>query len=102
MQISPGSAMVSSRAATLTPSLKMSPFDYHVAEFDADVRDVLLEINGAAQGFRDALELDEHAVAGGLDDAAPAPGDRGIDMTSSRIVFGRASAPASSTSFGGL
>ena len=67
--------------------------DDHVAKIDADAKEhrprrrhvaiapghSLLKIDGAAQGFGDALELDQHAVAGGLDDAAPALGDRGID-----------------------
>ena len=39
---------------------------------------MLLKIEGATHGFCDALELDEQAVAGRLDTAAPALGDRRI------------------------
>jgi len=39
-----------------------------------------LEIDRTAQSLRDALELNQHAVPGGLDDAAPALGDRRVDQ----------------------
>ena len=66
----------------------------HVAKIDADAieqrprrrhvaiapRHALLKVDGAAQRFGDALEFDQHAVAGGLDDAALAFGDRRIDQ----------------------
>ncbi len=68
-------------------------FDDDVAEIDADAKEqrprrrhvaiapghALLKINGAAQRFRDALELNEHAVARGLDNAAPALDDGRVD-----------------------
>src|ERR1700747_2272385 len=66
-------------------------FDDHVAEIEADAKEEcarrrhvpvapghpLLKIDGAGQGLCDALELDEHAIAGGFYNAPPALGDRG-------------------------
>ena len=43
------------------------------------LRHALLEIDGAAQRLGDALEFDQHAVAGRLDDAPLAPRNRRID-----------------------
>ena len=68
-------------------------FDDDIAEIEADAveqgarrrhvaiapRHALLKIDGANQRVRHALELHQHAVAGGFDQAAPAFGDRGID-----------------------
>ena len=67
--------------------------DDDIAEIDADAveqrargrhvpiapRHALLKIDGATQRLGDALEFDQHAVAGRLDDAPPALGDRRID-----------------------
>ena len=64
----------------------------HVAKIDADAKEQrpsgrhvavapghpLLKIDGAGERFGHALELDKQAVAGALDDAAPAPGDRRV------------------------
>ena len=92
-QIPPGSASASSRAAILTPSPKMSPLlDDDVAEIDADaeldaplrrhagiaLRHRALHLDRASHGIDDAGELDEQAVAGGLDDAAAVLGDLGV------------------------
>ena len=68
--------------------------DDHVAEIDADAelypprrRDVgvaprhpALDLGSAQHGVGDAVELDQHAVAGGLDDAAAVLGDGRIDQ----------------------
>ena len=68
--------------------------DDDVAEVDADAeldallgRDVGiaprhagLDLDGALHGLDDALELDQHAVAGGLDQPAVVLGDRRIDQ----------------------
>src|SRR5690606_37908712 len=35
--------------------------------------------DGAGRGIDEARELDQHAIAGGLDDAAAVPGDRRVD-----------------------
>ncbi len=40
----------------------------------------LLHLDGATHGVGDGLELDQHAVAGGLDDATPVLGDGGVDQ----------------------
>ena len=74
----------------LTPSPKMSPSSMMMsptidadAEFDAPVgrhvgvalRHSALHLDGAAHRIDDAGELDQDAVAGGLDDAAAVLGD---------------------------
>jgi hypothetical protein len=65
----------------------------HVTEIEADavdqdprrrhvtiaLRHALLKVHGTAQRFGDALEFHQHAVTGGLDDAALAFGDRRVD-----------------------
>ena len=67
--------------------------DDHVAEVDADPeldparrrnvrvapRHSALDFGGALHGVGNALEFHQHAVAGGLDDAALALGDRGVE-----------------------
>ena len=67
--------------------------DDHVAEVDADPeldparrrnvrvapRHSSLDFGGALHGVGDALEFHQHAVAGGLDDAALVLGDGGIE-----------------------
>ena len=65
------------------------------------VRHAALEFRRAGNGVGDALELDQHAVAGGLDDAALVLGDGRIDQLQPR-VFSRASVPVSSTSISRL
>src|SRR5207247_4798418 len=66
----------------------------HVAEIDPDpeldaavgridgvaLRHRLLHRDGAAHRVDDAAELDQHPVAGGLDDATLVLGDAGIDQ----------------------
>ena len=84
-QIPPGSAMPSSRAATLTPSPKMSPSSTTMSPWLMPMRNSMrrsaatsalrsaisrLHRDGAAHRVDDAGELDQHPVAGGLDDAA--------------------------------
>ena len=91
----PGSAIASSRAATLTPSPKMSssstitsprlmPMRNWIQRAGVDVgvapRHALLDLDRALHRLGDALELDQHAVAGGLDDAALVLGDRRVDQ----------------------
>ena len=89
--------------------------DDDVAEVDADAEDeaprraacpvaprhASLEVDGAAHRVDDALEFDQHAVAGGLDDAALALAIAG-SISSRRSVFSRASVPASSASISRL
>ena len=43
-------------------------------------RHAALDFRRAANRVGDALELDQHAVAGRLDDAAPVLGDRRVDQ----------------------
>ena len=91
----PGSASVCRRAATLTPSPKMSSsFDDDVAKVDADPKldmpagrhvgvaagHSALDLDRALDRVGNALELDQHAVAGGLDDPAVVLGDRRVDQ----------------------
>ena len=66
----------------------------HVAEVDADAkadlalrrhvavapRHALLDLDRARHGIRDARELDQHAVAGGLDQPPLVLGDRRVDQ----------------------
>jgi hypothetical protein len=88
MQMMPGSAMPSSRAAILTLALRMSsPSTKTVAGMDTDapfhsalasnvcalLRYQLLQRNHALDGADHRAELDQHAVAGGLDDAPATP-----------------------------
>jgi hypothetical protein len=68
--------------------------DHHIAQVDADpeadaaiLRHIGLtsgqgdlDINGAPDGFDRAVELDEQAVAHGLDDPPAMPGDSWIDQ----------------------
>ena len=68
--------------------------DDHVAEIDADpeldpagrrhvgvaLGHPALDLGGALDGLDDARELDQHAIAAGLDDPALVLGDRGIDQ----------------------
>src|SRR5215469_4823497 len=83
MQIPPGSASPSRRAATLTPSAKMSPsLTMTSPRFDADPKPDLailghsglaidhcaLHFGAAADRVDDALELGQEAVAGILYD----------------------------------
>ena len=91
----PGSAINFEARRHIDPVAKnIAPVHDHVAEIDADAveqrarrghvavapRHALLEIDGAAQRLGDALELDQHAVAHRLDDAALAFRDRGVDQ----------------------
>jgi hypothetical protein len=76
------------------------PIAEHVAVLDDDVADIdaeseqdlavrrhvgvapghaLLDLDGAGRGIHQAGELDQHPVAGGLDDSAAVPGDRRVD-----------------------
>ena len=87
----------------------------HVAQIDADPelypprwRDVRvasrhppLNFGSAQHRVGHAVELEQHAVAGGLDDAAAVLRDAG-SMSSIRWVLRRASVPVSSTSISRL
>ena len=46
-----------------------------------------LDVDGAAHGVDDAGELDQQAVAGGLDDAAAVLGDRADRSARARCAF---------------
>src|ERR1700720_1803759 len=91
-QIPPGSARPSRRAATLTPSPKMSPSSTTMSPTLIPMRKsmrlsggnrVLLSARAAcisaAQRVDDAGELNQDAVTGRLDDAAVMAGDFRID-----------------------
>ena len=95
MQMPPGSANASNRAATLTPSPKMSwGVAYHVAEIDPDaepdpplfghvwltVGHPALDLDRAAHGIHHARKLCQEAVAGVLHDPAPVFGDLRVDQ----------------------
>ena len=83
-QIPPGSASPSSRAATLTPSPKMSASSEMMSPRLIPIRNSMrrsagfgrcalhfaLDVDGATNRVDDAGELDQEAVAGGFDDAA--------------------------------
>src|ERR1035438_4838420 len=102
MQMPPGSAMPSSRAATLTPSPKMSSpsimispilIPIRVLHLRADcarclLRHFPLNCNCARHGIDGACELDQHAVAGRLDDPALVRGDGGINEFASDHLEG--------------
>ena len=53
----------------------------------------LLHHDGAAHGVDDRGELDQHAVAGGLDDAALVLGDQRVDQLAAMALARRASLP---------
>src|SRR6266404_356251 len=86
----PGSASISRRAATLTPSPKMSfsstitsprlmPMRTCIHRVGETSRHPALNLGSAQHRIGDAVELEQHAVAGGLDDAAAFLGDGRID-----------------------
>jgi hypothetical protein len=92
MQTPPGSHRASSRAATLTPSPKMSPPSMMMSptlmrEHDAAVigddgvegEHGALDRDGGGDGIDHGGELDHQAVAGDGDDAAVVAGDGGVD-----------------------
>ena len=88
--------------------------DDDVAEIDADAEldaavlrhigvalgHAALHLDRAAHRVDDAGELDQHAVAGGLDDAAAVLGDLGIDKLAAQ-AFSRSSVPSSSAPISG-
>ena len=91
----PARAMPSRRAATLTPSPKMSSPSTMTSPRLTPMRNsmrrssrnigvalahVALDLGGAGDRIHDARELDQHAVAGELDDAPPMLGDLGVDQ----------------------
>ena len=93
MQTPPGSAIPSSRAAMLTPSPKISLSSMMMSPTWMPMRNSI-RISAArphsalpcraglqrrSDRIDDARELDQHAVAGRLDDAAAMRGDGGID-----------------------
>src|SRR5271166_6530266 len=93
-QIPPGSARASSRAATLTPSPKMSPSSLMMSPRLIPTRNSMrrsgatpelrpanlaLDLDGAAHRIDDAGELGQQAVTRGLDDASVVLGNLGID-----------------------
>ena len=95
MQIPPGSASASRRAATLTPSPKMSSSSTMTSPRLMPMRNLMrrssgsiglavdhpaLHLGGAAHRVDDAGEFRQHAVAGVLDDAAPVLLDLRIDQ----------------------
>ena len=99
MQIPPGSANASSRAANAV-TVDVVAVDDHIAEIDPDAaRDALLfgkigiavdhcplHFDRTAHRIDDARELGQHAVAGGLDDAPAELADLGIDeLTAMRL-----------------
>ena len=95
-----GSASVSSRAATLTPSPNRLPsLDQHVAEIDADAEAhpprrrarprslasiAVLHLDRAAHRVDHAGELGQHAVARGADDAAAVARDQPVHHRAAR------------------
>ena len=103
-QMPPGSAMPSSRAATLTPSPKMSSSSTMTSPRLTPMRNSMrrscgtsalrspsaLDLGGAGDGVHDARELHQHAVAGELDDAPLVLGDLGVDqLLAMRIQRGK-------------
>jgi len=85
MQIPPGSARLSSRAATLTPShVDLLALDHHIAEVDADVElhpalqrplcilgpKFGLNRKGASNRLDHAGEFGQYAVTGRIDESA--------------------------------
>ena len=85
MQMPPGSASASSRAATLTPSPKMSSPSAMTSPTLTPMRNLMrrspvasgfavdhptLHLGGTAHRIDDARKLHEQAAAGGFDDAA--------------------------------
>ena len=94
MQTPPGSAMPSRRAAILTPSPKISLSSMMMSPTWMPMRNSIrlvlrhvgillghaaLDLDGASHRIDGAGELDQHAVAGGLDDASAMLGDGGIE-----------------------
>ena len=93
-QMPPGSAIPSSRAATFTPSPWMSPSSTMMSPRLTPTRKTIrwssgvaalrsampAARDGAGDRLDDARELDQDAVAGGLDDAALVLGDVRIDQ----------------------
>ena len=90
----PGGAMPSSRAATFTPSPKMSSPSTMTSPTLTPTRNSMrrlsgtsalrsrilpLDFGGAGDRIHHARELDQHAVAGQLDDAPSMLGDLGVD-----------------------
>ena len=99
MQIPPGSANASSRAANAV-TVDVVAVDDHIAEIDADAESDAfavgyigiavdhrpLHFDRAARRIDNAREFHEHAVAGGLDDAPAVLADLGIDeLTAMRL-----------------
>ena len=97
-----------SRAATLTPSPKMSssstmmsprlmPMRNSMRRSSAHVGIALahaaLDLGGAGDRVHHARELDQHAVAGQLDDAALVLGDPGVDQLACGAPSGRPACP---------
>ena len=95
MQTPPGSAIPSSRAAMLTPSPKISSSSKMISPTWMPMRNSILKVSRhvdiprrhralyfdrAAGRIDGAGELDQHAVAGRLDDAAVMRGNTGIDQ----------------------
>jgi hypothetical protein len=94
-QIPPGSARASSRAATLTPSPKMSCSSMIMSPRLMPMRnsmrrsppmpplrnaDRALQFDRAAPPIDDTGEFDQHPVAGSLHDPAPVLGDLRLDQ----------------------
>jgi hypothetical protein len=89
----PGLAILSNRAAILTPSPIRSPFD-HVAQMDADTKldaalwrktsvaldHAVLELDGAAYRVNHATKFDDAAVARALHHPPVMQGDGGVDQ----------------------
>src|SRR5262249_52312549 len=84
----------SSRAATLTPSPKMSPSSTTMSPMLMPMRNSMrlsggtpvlrpghlaLNVDGTAQRIDNTAEFDEQPVAGGFDEPAPVLGDCGIE-----------------------
>ena len=108
MQIPPGSASASRRAAMLTPSPKdVAVFDDDVADIDADAKfdpasrrhggiavgHSALHLDGTAHRINHTGEFDEQAVAGRLDDATAVLGDLGIAQLSADCAQTRRACP---------
>src|SRR5215469_15350196 len=94
MQIPPGSASASRRAAMLTPSPKMSPSSMMMSLTLTPMRNSIrrhggiagghfaLQLDGTAHGVNHTGEFNKEAVAGGFDDATAVLGDLGVAQLS--------------------